>query len=58
MIFIWLVMSIGVMQVQEWLVKLFGFFLSGAAVAQGAPFWFDALKKLVELRSQPTQESK
>ncbi len=33
-----------------WIGKLFGILLSGAAAAQGAPFWFDMLKKLVNLR--------
>jgi hypothetical protein len=31
--------------------KLLGFFLSGLAASQGAPFWFDVLKKLVSLRT-------
>lgn len=31
--------------------KLLGFLLSGAAASQGAPFWFDILKKLVSLRT-------
>jgi hypothetical protein len=35
------------------LVKLFGYLLSGAAAAQGAPFWFDILRKLVGAKPQP-----
>lgn len=35
----------------EWLVKVLGMVLSGAAAAQGAPFWFDILKKFVNIRS-------
>lgn len=35
------------------LVKLFGYLLSGAAAAQGAPFWFDILRKLVGVKPQP-----
>ena len=31
--------------------KLLGILLSGAAAAQGAPFWFDVLKKLVSIRN-------
>ncbi len=31
-------------------LKLFGILLTGGATAQGAPFWFDILKKLVNLR--------
>ncbi len=34
-----------------WLVKALGMLLSGAAAAQGAPFWFDILKKIVNIRS-------
>lgn len=35
------------------IVKLFGYLLSGAAAAQGAPFWFDVLRKLVGVKPQP-----
>lgn len=31
--------------------KILGLLLSGAAASQGAPFWFDILKKLVSLRT-------
>ncbi|MEA2008469.1 MAG: hypothetical protein U9O54_05070, partial [Chloroflexota bacterium] len=34
-----------------WLEKIVGFVLSGAAAAQGAPFWFEILAKLVNMRS-------
>ncbi len=34
-----------------WLVKIIGIFISGLAAMQGAPFWFDILRKLVNLRS-------
>lgn len=46
-----------------WLMKIFGLLLSGAAAMQGAPFWFDILKKLVNIRgtgpapSQPTAKN-
>ncbi|HXF85724.1 MAG TPA: hypothetical protein VNK49_10100 [Anaerolineales bacterium] len=43
---------------QGWLLKAFGFLLSGAAAAQGAPFWFDLLRRLVGFRAKPEQESK
>lgn len=42
-------------------LKLFGLVLSAAAATQGAPFWFDILKKLVNVRgtgSNPTEEKK
>jgi hypothetical protein len=34
-----------------WLGKLLGLIITGAATAQGAPFWFDILKKLINVRS-------
>ena len=37
-------------------IKAFGLLLSGAAAAQGAPFWFDILRKLVGLRQQEKKE--
>jgi len=33
------------------LSKFFGLLMTGAATAQGAPFWFDILKKLINVRS-------
>ena len=35
---------------REWLMKLLGLLLTSAAVCLGAPFWFDVLSKLVNLR--------
>jgi hypothetical protein len=42
-----------------WLLKVLGVLISGAAAAQGAPFWFDMLKRLINIRGsgpapQPT----
>jgi hypothetical protein len=37
-----------------WIIKLFGLLVSGVAAMQGAPFWFDILRKVVGIRSQPT----
>ena len=34
-----------------WLLKFFGLLISGVAAAQGAPFWFDMLKRLINMRS-------
>ena len=34
-----------------WLIKLIGLLITAAATAQGAPFWFDILKNLVNIRS-------
>ncbi len=38
-----------------WLTKFFGLLISGIAAAQGAPFWFDILNKVVNLRSSGKQ---
>ncbi len=37
--------------VYGWLVKVLGLLMTGAAAAQGAPFWFDLLKRLLSVRS-------
>ena len=34
----------------SWLLKLLGVLMTGLAAAQGAPFWFDILGKLVNVR--------
>ncbi|MBI4732222.1 MAG: hypothetical protein HY781_08900 [Chloroflexi bacterium] len=34
-----------------WWGKVIGIFITAAAAAQGAPFWFDILKKLINVRS-------
>jgi hypothetical protein len=35
----------------EWLAKAFGLLITAAALALGAPFWFDMLNKAVRMRS-------
>jgi hypothetical protein len=43
----------------EWSLKLLGIFLTSLAAMQGAPVWFDLLKKLVNVRStgvNPTEK--
>jgi hypothetical protein len=35
---------------REWLWKVLGILISSVAVAMGAPFWFDLLNKVVNLR--------
>jgi hypothetical protein len=40
-----------------WLSKILGILLSGVAAAQGSPFWFDILKKLVNFRSSGSTPS-
>jgi hypothetical protein len=34
----------------KWFLKILGIIFSAAAAAQGAPFWFDILKKVVNIR--------
>jgi hypothetical protein len=34
----------------DWLVKILGWLVTGLAVSLGAPFWFDLLNRLVDLR--------
>jgi hypothetical protein len=31
-------------------LKIFGFLITALAISLGAPFWFDLLKKLMQLR--------
>jgi len=43
----------------DWVYKVFGFFITGAAAAQGAPFWFDTLAKISGLKkSRDAEKSK
>ena len=44
--------------IMGWVLKLLGFVISAFAARQGAPFWFDMLKKLVNLRSTLQQTKK
>lgn len=39
-------------------VKIIGFLLTAAAASQGAPFWFDILRKLVSFKQQPAPTTK
>jgi hypothetical protein len=43
----------------DWLLKVLGIFLTALAVSQGAPFWFDLLNRFVTIRStiKPRQKS-
>jgi hypothetical protein len=44
---------------QLWLIKLAGLLLTGLAISQGAPFWFDILNKFMVIRStvKPREKS-
>ena len=35
---------------EGWIGKIVGILMTGAAAAQGAPFWFDVLKKVINVR--------
>ena len=41
--------------VSDWPLKLLGFFITGLAAAQGSPFWFDVLRRLGGLKSDPAK---
>jgi hypothetical protein len=41
-----------------WIIKLVGFLISATAARQGAPFWFDLLRKLVSLRGSSQARKK
>ncbi len=43
----------------EWLLKIAGILLTGFAISQGAPFWFDLLNKFMVIRStvKPSEKS-
>jgi hypothetical protein len=43
---------------QGWLTKVFGLLLTTIAISQGAPFWFDLLSKVTQLRATGSPESK
>ena len=43
----------------EWVLKLLGLLITGLAISQGAPFWFDLLNKFIVIRStvKPKEKS-
>lgn len=40
-----------------WLTKLLGILISAFAARQGAPFWFDILKKMISVKSQVSSKA-
>lgn len=40
-----------------WLLKIVGLLISGIAAAQGAPFWFDILKRIINIRASGSNPS-
>jgi hypothetical protein len=50
----------GITEWQLWFIKLAGLLLTGLAISQGAPFWFDVLNKFMVIRStvKPREKSR
>jgi len=46
----WDIDRVQAMTVEEWIFKLIGLVITAFAISLGAPFWFDLLKKLVNVR--------
>lgn len=47
----WQNINLAQMTVYGWAVKILGWLITAIAVSLGAPFWFDLLRKIVNLRS-------
>ncbi len=43
--------------INGWITKLIGILISAFAAQQGAPFWFDVLRKLINVKSQASSKS-
>jgi len=39
-----------VSDVKDWPIKILGILITGLAAAQGSPFWFNLLNKLINMR--------
>jgi hypothetical protein len=46
--------ALGRLMVGRWVAKLLGWLATVLAISQGAPFWFDMLNKVINLRSSGT----
>lgn len=42
---------------QDWVSKVIGLLITGLAAMQGAPFWFDMLKKLLNIKGESSSNS-
>ncbi|PHN02046.1 hypothetical protein CRP01_33970 [Flavilitoribacter nigricans DSM 23189 = NBRC 102662] len=47
----WQNINLAEMSVYNWAVKILGWIITAIAISLGAPFWFDLLRKIVNLRS-------
>ncbi|RME06149.1 MAG: hypothetical protein D6816_08055 [Bacteroidetes bacterium] len=43
---------------EDWTIRIFGWLLTALAISLGAPFWFDILKKIINIRSSGNEESR
>lgn len=41
--------------VSTWLIRILGWIITALAISLGAPFWFDILKKIINIKSSPDQ---
>lgn len=53
----WQNIDLATMDVYAWVVKALGWIITAIAISLGAPFWFDLLKKIVNLRSSGNKPS-
>ena len=42
---------------RAWLIRIFGWLLTALAISLGAPFWFDILKKIINIKSSDAQST-
>lgn len=42
---------------RSWLIRIFGWLLTALAISLGAPFWFDILKKIINIKSSDSQDA-
>lgn len=47
----WENVPVAELSASDWLKKVFGWIVTAMAISLGAPFWFDLLKKMVNIRS-------
>ncbi len=40
-----------------WLIRIFGWLITALAISLGAPFWFDILKKVINIKSSDSQNA-
>ena len=53
----WDLVNLNTMSAIDWVVKVLGWVITAFSVTLGAPFWFDLLKKLVNVRNTGTRST-